>query len=418
MSCSLNNGGTDTLREDFCKIVELCEDTIVLCRSEYGDILEFFNGSYIPTGDHGVLPTAETAEADHANPPTLRSVAHTELIESVWNKASDGLKIYNSGDPETAYVTRTDPLTDAEKYGYTRIERPDDMNLAEVMALFAAEGIVPTLEYRTNPAPSGDVFAISYAGVSDPDVFYVNPSVGVKLYVSSKKIASTETDTTKNNIVYLTYDDGPTASHTTQLLDILDSYGVKATFFLTGEAILKYSDSAEEIALRGHGFGCHSVSHNYKKIYASAESLERELVEWESIVDSVGITLPHRMFRYPGGSVGSYFTPYEEKQMSAMIEDHGYLIFDWNVVTNDALLYMREDGENTYDYIKENFISTLETALAENEGKEGAPIIILMHETVEETVNLTPWLIEYLVNRGFTFGELADMGASWTFAEN
>lgn len=405
-------------RESFDEIAELCVTTVDLYRSEYGDILEFFDGDYVPSGDHGILPTVRITAGDHANPPTLRTVAHTEIIESVWNKASDGLKIYNSGDPDTVYQTGTDPLTDAEKYGYTEVARSDDMNLAEVMALFAAEGIVPTLEYRTNPAPSGDVFAISYAGVSDPDAFYVNPSVGVKLYVSGKKLAVTDTDTSKNNIVYLTYDDGPTATHTTELLDILDSYGVKATFFLTGEAIRKYPDSAEEIALRGHGFGCHSVSHNYEKLYASAESLESEIIEWESIVESVGIVLPHRMFRYPGGSVGTYITDSKRSAMSDMLTEHGYSVFDWNVVTNDALLYMRENDENTYDYIKQNFISTLETALAENEGKDGAPIIILMHETVEETVNLTPWIIEYLVNRGFTFGDLAEMGGSWTFAEN
>ncbi len=406
----------DRITDGFGGLRDFAVEQISLVRHEYGDILEFFDEEYSPSGDRGTLPKAESAQPDSEIMPTLVSIHHTELIESVYNKAADGLKIYNPGDPETAYARNTDPVTDAEKIGYTEVPRSDDPNLAEVMALFASAGITPSVEYRTNPAPAGDVFAISFAGKSDDSAFYVNPSAGVKLYVSEKKLAVMETDLTKNNIVYLTYDDGPTAKNTTALLDILDSYGVKASFFLMGESIQKYPDAAEEIVLRGHGIGCHSVTHQYAKLYASAETLEDEIAEWEKIVEWAGITLPHKMFRYPGGSVGTYLTPVKKSAMQSMLDRRGYKVFDWNVVTNDSILYMREDGEYTYDYIRENFISTFEKCLRENEGKDGEPIIILMHETVEETVNLTAWMIEYLVERGFTFGALQDLEESWLFS--
>lgn len=404
------------ISDSFGELRDFAAQQVSLVKNEYSDILEFFDEEYLPTGEFGTLPKAASARPDAEIMPTLVSTHHTELIETVYNKAEDGLKIYNPGDPEKVYTRNTVPVTDSEKLGYTAVPRFDDPNLAEVIAIFASAGITPSVEYRTNPAPAGDVFALSFAGLSDDSAFYINSAAGVKLYVSDRKLAVMESDLTKNNIVYLTYDDGPTAANTTALLDILDSYGVKASFFLMGQSIQKYPDAAEEIVLRGHGIGCHSVTHQYAKLYASAETLEDEIAEWEEIVEWAGITLPHKMFRYPGGSVGTYLTPVKKSAMMNMLDRRGYKVFDWNVVTNDSILYMREDGEYTYDYIKENFISTFEKCIRENKGKDGEPIIILMHETVEETVNLTAWMIEYLVERGFTFGALQDLEESWIFS--
>jgi peptidoglycan/xylan/chitin deacetylase (PgdA/CDA1 family) len=103
--------------------------------------------------------------------------------------------------------------------------------------------------------------------------------------------------------------------------------------------------------------------------------------------------------------------------MILSLESMGYTVFDWNVVTNDSLLYMAPSAKSTYDYIKENFIETFEKCLRENESKDSAPIIILMHETVPETVDLMPWMLEYIISRGYVFGDLAQFGGSWTFAD-
>ena len=40
-----------------------------------------------------------------------------------------------------------------------------------------------------------------------------------------------------------------------------------------------------------------------------------------------------------------------------------------------------------------------------------------MHETVDETVELLPWMLEYLISEGYTFGDLGNMSKSWTFAD-
>lgn len=61
--------------------------------------------------------------------------------------------------------------------------------------------------------------------------------------------------------VALTFDDGPDPIWTPQILDILDRYGVKATFFATGEQVTKYPDLARAIVDRGNSIGNHTWAH-------------------------------------------------------------------------------------------------------------------------------------------------------------
>ena len=182
----------------------------------------------------------------------------------------------------------------------------------------------------------------------------------------------------------------------------------------------KYPDSAREIVERGHIFGCHSRTHDYKKIYASTDALAEEVDEWEKISAAAGIKkeeIGQLTFRFPGGSVGSYFDDAQAEDMKKMLADKGYFVYDWNVVTNDSILYMAPDGTRSYDYLSDTFRETLRLCINENKGKSGAPVIILMHETVDETVELLPWMLEYLISEGYTFGDLGNMGKSWTFAD-
>jgi len=66
---------------------------------------------------------------------------------------------------------------------------------------------------------------------------------------------------TEVKVVALTYDDGPSSPYTNQLLDILDRYQVKATFFEIGRKIEKHPEIVPMIVARGHELGNHSYSH-------------------------------------------------------------------------------------------------------------------------------------------------------------
>ena len=89
--------------------------------------------------------------------------------------------------------------------------------------------------------------------------------------------------------VYLTFDDGPVPEVTPQVLDILDSFGVKATFFWVGENLLKYPHLAQEVVSRGHHAGNHTYNHlsgwsvsadEYKANIAKLESNMNTVYEW------------------------------------------------------------------------------------------------------------------------------------------
>lgn len=361
-------------------------------RTEFSGIAEFF--SFIPVASKASSPVVTTAE-DHASAPILKTAQHKETLPSVYV-------------PEKEYT----PVADADKIGYTTVPRFSANDLDTVRASLAVHGIEPTLVVRRNPAPAQDVYAIEFAGHSDADAYYINPNCPVTLYVSAQKPLHSAAAEDGSNTVYLTYDDGPTSADTLRLLDILDTYGIKATFFVTGEAVEKSPASARAIVERGHSIGCHSVTHIYDKIYASVEALEEELLGWEEIVTAAGITLDdgHKLFRFPGGSNNAGLDAEKSAEMKEMLTSHFYRSYDWNVVTNDAVLYTAPYGTDTYDYIRDTFQETFAAKVKTGE----VPVIILMHETVPETIDLMPWMIETLIANGYTFGTLDEI-PSWTF---
>ena len=364
-----------------------------LFRTEIYGIRDFF--AWTPAASDQSAP-GTAAEKDRTSAPILKTALHKENLPSVYVQ-------------EAVYTE----LPDTEKFGYTAIPRFSSNDLPTVQAALSLHGIEPTLVTRRNPVPENHVYAIEFAGMSDADAYYINPACEVTLYVSAQKPELPAVREDGSNVIYLTYDDGPTYTETIRLLDVLDTYGVKSTFFVTGEAVEKYPASARAIVERGHQIGCHSVTHIYDKIYASTAALEEELLWWENIVASAGITLDdaHKLFRYPGGSNNTAIGGTDKTTaMTEMLASHAYRVYDWNVVTNDAVLYLAPYGTGTYDYIRDTFTETFDAKVKTGE----LPIILLMHETVPETIDLMPWMIETLIDRGYTFGTL-DTIPSWTF---
>ena len=407
-----------SIRTLFIVLLTLClascspSEEFALIRAEMPEIAAFFEDRVF-SREPSVYAAA--ALPDTPSAPILETRTHTEIIASVYNSADNVLTVASVGKSGASLKTEYTTLSAAEKKAYAGVPVFTDCSVSSVLDSLAMMGISAEVVLRSNPAPTGEVFAIEYAGYTDGQWYYINRSVPVTLYVSGQKPAKTADQ--GDNLIYLTFDDGPTLSDTGALLDVLDLYGVKAAFFVTGEAVQKYPASAREIVERGHLLGCHSVTHKYEQIYVNADALKAEIVRWEEIVAEAGITLNHKLFRFPGGSVSGYLTDYKRLTMTTMLTERGYSIFDWNVVTNDSLLSLRPAETGTYDYIRDTFRDTLAGGVKENEGKSGAPIIILMHETVPETVDLMKWMLEYLIEEGYTFGSLDQMGGSWTFGD-
>ena len=133
---------------------------------------------------------------------------------------------------------------------------------------------------------------------------------------------------------YLTFDDGPSYDYTRPLLDVLDRYDVKATFFVCRTS---QPDLIKEIHDRGHAIGIHSVTHDYRQIYASEEAFFEDVYTMQNyIYECTGVRTT--LLRFPGGSSNtvSRFNPGIMSRLAKLVEEKGFQYFDWNASTGDS----------------------------------------------------------------------------------
>ena len=83
-------------------------------------------------------------------------------------------------------------------------------------------------------------------------------------------------------VVYLTFDDGP-GSYTESILNVLNKYNVKATFFVTNQ-FSSYQDLIKKEYQSGHSIGVHTFSHNYGKIYESVDNYVNDFDNMNKII--------------------------------------------------------------------------------------------------------------------------------------
>lgn len=171
--------------------------------------------------------------------------------------------------------------------------------------------------------------------------------------------------------VYLTFDDGP-SEYTLQLLDILDTYHVKATFFVTDIAP-EYSDVITEIARRGHILGVHTFSHDYKAIYASEQAYFADFEAMQTLIQEKTGEAPV-IFRFPGGSSNtvSSFNKGIMTRLTAMAGDKGLNYYDWNVTGEDV------DAGATKESIYENVMAGI---------RPHKDSLVLLHDSVSASVD-------------------------------
>ncbi|MDI6742731.1 MAG: polysaccharide deacetylase family protein [Smithella sp.] len=106
---------------------------------------------------------------------------------------------------------------------------------------------------------------------------------------------------TGKNLVALTFDDGPTEPTTRQIMDLLDKYSVKATFFVSGVNALEHPDIIKEIIYRGHTVGNHSFHHNPFLMMGSYNYLYQEVLRANEVLKDMGVNA--LAFRPPVGII-------------------------------------------------------------------------------------------------------------------
>ncbi|MBP5745308.1 MAG: polysaccharide deacetylase, partial [Lachnospiraceae bacterium] len=133
--------------------------------------------------------------------------------------------------------------------------------------------------------------------------------------------------------IYLTFDDGPSLN-TQRILDTLDEYDVKATFFVTGYQAEKHPEWYKEIVDRGHTIGMHSYSHVYRQIYSSSESFLADIDKLSEYIKQTTGT-ETRFLRFPGGSSNRVSTV-AMSDLCMLMHERGIEYFDWNISSQDA----------------------------------------------------------------------------------
>ena len=105
---------------------------------------------------------------------------------------------------------------------------------------------------------------------------------------------------TPEKSLFLTFDDGPEPGMTERVLEILDTYQVKATFFVIAEKAQKYPELMQEIQRRSHGIGNHSLDHRYSQFLRGKTSLLHWIRKSETILSEL-MGAPTVGFRPPAG---------------------------------------------------------------------------------------------------------------------
>lgn len=194
-----------------------------------------------------------------------------------------------------------------------------------------------------------------------------------------------------NKVVYLTFDDGP-SERTPELLEVLECYGVKATFFVVGGESETARQWMRDIVEAGHAIGVHSYTHNYSCIYGSVEAyLDDFAQEYHLIQDATGVA--PQIFRFPGGSVNAYNGHIYQEIISEMTR-RGFVYFDWNRQTGDAV-------RNSVPAQ-----TLVENAL--DRASSMRRVFLLAHDNTRFTnvVEALPKIIEGYRAEGFTFAAL------------
>ena len=119
-------------------------------------------------------------------------------------------------------------------------------------------------------------------------------------------------------VIYLTFDDGPNPGVTPQVLDILDRFEVKATFFCVGENVSRFPDVFDEVKRRGHTVGNHTFNHLKGFEYATDDYVRN--------VEKANGYIKSDLFRPPHGQI-------KPSQIKALKDD--YRIIMWDFITYD-----------------------------------------------------------------------------------
>lgn len=228
---------------------------------------------------------------------------------------------------------------------------------------------------------SGGFVMLAYAALS---------SAPVSARANYEHLPAGEAQYTKT--IALTFDDGPNPVHTPELLALLQAEQVPATFFLIGEHVLQYPDTARLIVNEGFEIGNHTFTHS-EHVNANEERLRKELVATDRVIRDV-TGRAAIMFRPPyleDIDVGEFDGQRIDGDEVRWAEDAGYIVVganldtqDWNVAAGESEVVLARLTERI---------------------REDKPMVIIMHDTAGNgaTIDALRAFIPEMKSRGYRF---------------
>ncbi|MDE6276687.1 MAG: polysaccharide deacetylase family protein [Muribaculaceae bacterium] len=177
--------------------------------------------------------------------------------------------------------------------------------------------------------------------------------------------------------VYLTFDDGPIPEETPWVLDTLDRYGIKATFFMVGDNVRRHPELLAEVRRRGHSVGNHTM-HHLQGMKTLTSRYLADVEEAQALINTTLFRPPHGLLRW--------------KQSHAIRAKYNLIMYD--LVSRD---YSRKlTPPQVLEKVKRY-------------ARNGS--IIVFHDSIKASERMRwvlPRAIEWLRNEGYDFAQLPE----------
>ncbi|MCP3741594.1 polysaccharide deacetylase family protein [Rossellomorea sp. BNER] len=253
--------------------------------------------------------------------------------------------------------------------------------------------------HATSHAPSLEMLSVSF----EPMVAFADSTLNQPFFAKKsqkkenarlKAVAKQKKVDQLENAIYLTFDDGP-SNVSDQLLDILDDYQMKATFFMLGPNMQDHPEVVKRMQNDGFGLALHGITHKAGEIYSSPYAPVEEMTEGQEILEN--LTGVHsNLIRLPYGSV-----PYLTENMRYLLDQNDFNIWDWNIDSRDWELKDERYVQHTIQKIQQ-----MEQA--------GETPVILLHDK-PEIIKYLPELLYYIKKQGYKTKVLTNDMAPVTF---
>lgn len=213
----------------------------------------------------------------------------------------------------------------------------------------------------------------------------VNSKSAEKLdIIEPEEVKEVVSEEEKQKVVYLTFDDGPNVN-TPGILEVLKSKNAEATFFMLGSSVLAHQDIVKRVYDEGHALGVHSMTHNFKTVYASPQSFVNEMNRVNELLFEI-VGERTQLLRPPYGSM-----PYLKDEFRDLVTSWGYRIWDWDIDSKDSV---RQDVTAQEIYMQ------VTTQMANR-----TEAVILFHDKAS-TLQALPNILDYLIENGFEIKKL------------